>query len=189
MEKKNIPINFASETFWEFVQNIVLLSGFFLGWQLWRQHLHILAVGCAIASGIIGAWNIRVIERKFKGHDEPLKVTLTNSIAMPALMLIFIAYLSSKWSNWKTDLAVGMSAGISLATIQRLTIKAPLDLVRSAAFAIAFPVTLVGMRWLMTTLPVIVNILISTAVVTFLIVLIHRGSKKIPKPGGHKHGG
>lgn len=189
MKQNNPPMSFANEMFWEFAQNIVLLTGFFLGLRLWQQHLYTLALGCVIISGVIGAWNIRVIERQFKGHAEPLKVTLINSVAMPTLMVIFVTYLSAKWSNWRADIPVGIVAGIVLATVQRLPFKSPLDFARSMAFAVAFPVTLLGMRWLMTTLPTVVNILISTTIVTFIIVFIHQGSKKVQKSGGDKDGG
>lgn len=177
MADKTPQVGFFQEFFWEFVQNIVLLTGFFLSLAIWQQGRMGLALICMAAGGVLGAWNIRWIERKFKGHAEPLKVTWTNSAVMPILMLVFVAYLTAGWSNWLTDILIGALGGFALSAAQRLTLKAPLDLARSLAFASAFPLTLLAIRALMP-LPIILTILLSTTIVTLLIVGIHQGSKR-----------
>jgi hypothetical protein len=173
-------VGFLQEFFWEFVQNIVLLTGFFIALALWRQGQVGWAILCMLAGGVLGAWNIRWIEWKFKGHAESLKVTCTNSAMMPLLMLVFVAYLAAAWSGWLTDILVGALGGFALSAVQRLSIKAPLDWARSLAFAVAFPLTLVSIRAL-ATLPIISTILASTFIVTLLIVAIHQGAKKWKK--------
>ncbi|HNT75154.1 MAG TPA: hypothetical protein PKH77_09060 [Anaerolineae bacterium] len=177
MANSPLPVSFWQEFFWEFVQNIVLLTGFFIALALWRQGRFGPAVGCMLIGGVLGAWNIRWIEAKFKGHAESLKVTWTNSVMMPLLMLVFVAYLAASWSSGLTDLIIGAAGGFALSAAQRLSIKASLDVWRSAAFAIAFPLTLVSIRAL-ATLPLALTILASTFIVTLLIVAIHQGSKK-----------
>ncbi|MBN2004798.1 MAG: hypothetical protein JXA21_15680 [Anaerolineae bacterium] len=159
------------------MQNIVLLTGFFLSLTIWQRGRIGLALVCMVVGGVLGAWNIRWIEWKFKGHAEPLKVTWTNAIVMPVLMLVFVAYLTAGWSNWLTDVLFGALGGFTLSATQRLTLKAPLDLARSLAFAVAFPLTLVAIRAVMT-LSVIVTILLSTTIATLLIVSIHQVSKR-----------
>lgn len=177
MASESSPIGFWQEFFWEFVQNIVLLTGFFIALALWRRGLVGWAGVCMFVGGALGAWNIRWIEAKFKGHTESLKVTWTNSAMMPLLMLVFVAYLAAAWSNWLTDVLIGALGGFALSVAQRLSIKAPLDIARSVAFAVAFPLTLLSIRTL-ATLPLLFTILVSTFVVTLLIVAIHQGYKK-----------
>ncbi len=177
-------MSFFKEFVWEFIQNLVLLTGFFISLHVWQQGNVIIGMLCAIGGGILGAWNIRWIERAHKGHDEPIRVTLTNSIVMPLLIVVFVAYLAAGWSSWQSDLALGIVAGITLSVAQRAAIKAPLDIARSLAFALAFPITLLCIRWLAANAPVISSILVSTTVVTLPIVAIHQGSKKIKTTGG-----
>ncbi len=177
MDEKAPQVGFFQEFFWEFVQNIVLLTGFFLSLTIWRQGRIGLALVCMIVGGVLGAWNIRWIEWKFKGHAEPLKVTWTNSVVMPVLMLVFVAYLTATWSSWLTDVLIGALGGFALSAAQRLTLKAPLDLARSLAFAVAFPLTLLSIRAVMP-LHIVVTILLSTTIATLLIVAIHQASKR-----------
>jgi predicted Co/Zn/Cd cation transporter (cation efflux family) len=78
---------------------------------------------------------------------------------------------------------LGVAAGIVLSVAQRVAIQAPLDVARSLAFALAFPITLLCIRWLAENAPVVVSILVSTTVVTLPIVAIHQSSKKIKTSG------
>ncbi len=171
-------ISFLQEFFWEFVQNIVLITGFFGAFALWQQQARGLSLGIMLLSGVLGAWNIRWIEAHFKGHNESLRVTVINSVMMPLLMLVFVAYLSVHWSSWGTDILIGAMGGFMLSVAQRLAIKASLDVARSLAFAIAFPVTLLSIRGMLAIFPLFGTILMSTTIVTFLIVFIHQRSKK-----------
>ncbi|MBN1875954.1 MAG: hypothetical protein JXA33_17150 [Anaerolineae bacterium] len=181
-------IGFTQEVFWEFTQNIVLLTGFFVALHFWQKSQYVIAIVYILISGMGGAWNIRFIENRFKGHHESTTVTLTNSVMLPSLMFIFVAYLSASWSNWKTDCWIGMIGGLCLSVAQRLTIKAHLDSTRSIAFAIAFPLTLLSIRGLMLTSTVIINIFVSTILITLLIVIIHRSSKKKSTPKENQNG-
>lgn len=177
MANESSPVSFFQEFFWEFVQNIVLLTGFFIALAQWQKGRLGMALVWMLVGGVLGAWNIRWIEAKFKGHAESLKVTWTNSAMMPLLMAVFVAYLAAAWSSWLTDVLVGAVGGFALSAAQRLSIKASLDWWRSVAFAVAFPLTLLSIRAL-ATLPLISTILASTFIVTLLIVAIHQGSKK-----------
>ena len=170
---------------WEFIQNLVLLTGFFVSLHFWQQgkrHYWL----CAVGGGILGAWNIRWIERAHKGHDEPIRVTLTNSIVMPLLIVIFRHLFGGGWSSWQSDLALGIVAGIALSVAQRAAIKAPLDVARSLAFALAFPITLLCIRWLAANAPVIISILVSTTVVTLPIVAFIKARRKSRPQETHK---
>jgi len=171
-------ISFAQEFFWEFVQNIVLITGFFVALVVWQQQARGVALGIIVIGGVLGAWNIRWIEAKFKGHSESLRVTAANSLMMPVLMLVFVAYLAADWSHWGTDVLIGAVGGFVLSVVQRLAIKATLDVARSLAFVIAFPVTLLSIRGMLVSVSLLWTILISTTMVTFLIVFIHQRSKK-----------
>ena len=171
-------ISFAQEFFWEFVQNIVLITGFFVALAVWQQQARGVALGIIVIGGVLGAWNIRWIEAKFKDHSESLRVTAANSLMMPVLMLVFVAYLAVDWSHWGTDVLIGAFGGFALSVVQRLAIRAKLDVARSLAFAIAFPVTLLSIRGMLLVFPLLLTILMSTAIVTFLIVFIHQRSKK-----------
>lgn len=176
-------MSFLKEFVWEFIQNLVLLTGFFIALHFWQRGNVIIGVLCAVGGGILGAWNIRWIEHAHKGHAEPIRVTLTNSVVMPLLMVVFVAYLAAGWSSWQSDLALGLVAGVALSVAQRVAIQAPLDVARSLAFALAFPITLLCIRWLAANAPVSVSILVSTTVVTLPIVAIHQGSKRIKTSG------
>ena len=171
-------MSFFTEFIWEFIQNLVLLTGFFLSLSFWQKGNILLGLLCAIGGGILGAWNIRWIELKHKGHDEPLRVTLTNSVVMPLLMLGIVMYSAASWSNWLTDVLLGIVTGIALSVSQRIAIHAPLDVARSVAFALAFPITLLSIRWLVASMSIIISILVSTTIVTWLIVALHQRSKQ-----------
>jgi len=171
-------VSFLIEFFWEFVQNIVLIAGFFVAFAMWQQEARGLSLGIIALSGVLGAWNIRWIEAKFKGHNESLQVTVVNSLMMPLLMFVFVVYLSANWTGWGSDVLIGAIGGFMLSVVQRLVIKAPLDVARSFAFAIAFPALLSSTRGMLAIFPLPCTILTSTTIATFLIVFIHQRSKR-----------
>ncbi|MCP4415489.1 MAG: hypothetical protein GY805_02635 [Chloroflexi bacterium] len=158
---------------WEFIQNLPLITGLILALQLWRQDKWGTAVVCVVISSVIGSFMIRLTEVKIvTDHREPLSVTIMNIIVMSLLMLIFIFYLTARWSNWQVDLFVGGLAGVVLGAAQNLAAKKPIGIRHMTAFVFAFPLALIGIRTLVGILPTAITILTITIVVTVIISLI-----------------
>jgi hypothetical protein len=174
-------LSFTQEVFWEFAQNLPIVTSFFAALQLWQQGQQVAAIACSGIGGVAGALNIRAVERRFKGNAEPLRVTIANVLIMPLLMLAFVLYLSAGWSNWRTDLLAGTLAGVGLGAAQGLAIQGPIDVVRCAAFACAFPLTIVSTRVLVSAAPAPISVLASTTIVTLMICLIDYGFSR-PDP-------
>lgn len=170
-------MKFLQAFFWEFVQNLPLVIGFAVALELWQQRRGLGAVAVMLGGSTLGALTIRATEAKIvAGHREPWRVVMVNILVMTTLMLAIIAYLQTGWSNWATDIVGGIGAGIVLGIAQSLAAGEPIGIRHCLAFACAFPPALIGTRQLFAAqLPILVNVLIITAGVTFIITLLDYG--------------
>ena len=178
-------MKFWQAFFWEFVQNLPIVIGFAAALELWQKRQPLSALGVMLGGSTLGALTIRATESKIvAGHREPWRVVAVNILVMTTLMLAIIAYLQTGWSNWVTDIVGGIGAGIVLGIAQSLAAGEPIGLRHCLAFACAFPPALIGIRQLFATpLPLVVNILIITLGVTFIITLLDYGPLSFKKGG------
>lgn len=172
--------------FWESIQNLPLVAGFLLGLDAWQSGRWGLAVAWAVGGSALGALAIWATEARIvEGHREPFRVVLSNALVMGILSVAVIAYLSSAWSRWWTDLVAGSLAALLLGVSQDLAAgaagKEGIDWGHCAALALAFGCTLLGVRVLVAFLPPVANILVVTALSAMAVVLIDYGR---PDPGG-----
>lgn len=167
----------ARALFWESIQNLPLVAGFLLGLEAWGAGRWPVAVAWAVGGSALGALAIWATEARIvEGHREPLRVVLSNTLVMGVLAVAVIAYLSSPWSRWWTDLAVGSLAAVLLGASQDLAAGAArtagLDWHHAAALALAFGCTLLGVRVLVALMPAAANIVVVTLLSAVAVVLI-----------------
>jgi len=176
------PSDFGRIFFWEFVQNLPLIAGFLLALDLWQQAKLMLSLACMVGGSVAGSLVIWVTEARIvAGHREPLRVVVTNVVAIALLMLVLAAYLSAGWSRWWTDLVVGLLGGIALGVVQDLAAGSPVSVGHATAFALSFSLGLAGVRILSAALPLGASVLVVTATVTALICLMDYGLPRIER--------
>ena len=159
--------------FWEFVQNLPLIAGFLAGLHFWRGERPWLAGACLLGGSVVGSLLIWATESQMvEGHREPLRAVLVNVAVMAALMFVVVLYLAAGWSRWWTDLLVGGLVGMVLGIVQDLAARSPVGLRHCAAFALSFALGLAGVRLLAANLPLLINVLVITGVVTGGITLM-----------------
>ena len=162
--------------FWEFVQNLPLLTGFIMGLQFWRQDKRPAAIVCVAVGCVVAALTIRATEAKIvEGHREPVRVIVVNIVAMTLAASLLVAYQSSDWSTWKADIFLGALAGMIVGGVQSRVIQEPVAMSHCVAFAGAVSLGLIVIRTLTATLPVLASILLATALVTLVVGLIDYG--------------
>lgn len=108
---------FLKIVLWEALENAPILAAF-----LWAVKLHaenfllafiVLSIGAAASAALI-----HLTERKKYGIQPTLKETVVNFIVFSVMPIPFIFYVSANdiwWSNWLTDVLLGILAGISVA--------------------------------------------------------------------------
>jgi hypothetical protein len=171
-----LPAGLGKVVFWEFVQNLPLVAGFLFGLDFWQESRGWLALACMLAGSLSGSMLIWATESRIvTGHREPLRVVVTNVVVMVLLMLLAAAYLSARWSSVWTDLVIGLVGGALLGVAQDLVAHSPIGAGHCAALALAFTLGLVGVRLLVANLPIVVNVLIITVVVTVAVWLVDYG--------------
>jgi hypothetical protein len=171
-------MKFFRVIFWEFVQNLPLVIGFVLAFQFWKNEQWSGVLVAVIGSSILGPITIRATEPKkiHLDHHPPVRVLATNILVMALLMTGLIAYLLAPWSNWMTDVLVGILAASLLGTAQSVAAKEPISLRHCAAFAFAFPLALISFRTLLAfDRPAWENILIITSIITLIISVVDYG--------------
>lgn len=160
-------------TFWELAQNLFLVTGFMGAVELWQQGRWLPALLCMVGGSVAGALVIRFTESRIvAGHREPVRVVVANVLTMTFLMLVLTAYLSTGWSSWKLDLVAGALAGIVLGAVQDVVDRKMPSLKHCAAFAVAFPVALIGVRMLIYNLSLLWGVLVVSVLITLPIVVI-----------------
>jgi hypothetical protein len=108
---------FLTILFWETLENAPVLTGFLLAIRIQSQNLALafvyLLAGIALSVGLIHFTEVK----KFS-NQPTMKETLINFAVFIMLATPFIFYFSADgawWSNWVTDIALGMVAGGALA--------------------------------------------------------------------------
>lgn len=144
---------FCETLVWEFVQNVPVIYCFATAVWLWSHERRRSAVGLLIAGSVTGALVIRVTEVLADGGQEAWSVTLVNVVALSVMQVAFTAYTGAekRWSSWRTDLLLGVAAGVGLAVAQGLaapSIPVIAVILHSTALGISGALVLVGVRLL-----------------------------------------
>lgn len=165
--------------FWEFIQNLPLLTGFMMALRLWPQGKLGMAVVCLLTGSVVGSLAIHLTESRIvEGYREPWRATITNMVVITLLMLLYAVYLSALWSRWWTDLFIGLVGGSGLRITQDLVSRSSLNLGRCALFGLSCAITLIGLRVFSANFPMGLGILAATTVATVAIVLTDYGPWK-----------
>lgn len=138
---------------WESLENLPLLFGFVVAARLFGDNL---AAGLAVVIiGMgLGVFIARIVEPKLHkgGHQVRWRNTLINFVLFVALAIPFIHYFraDTRWISWKTDLLGGLAAGLLLTFVQSLHWTGPRSrmLLHGIAMLVAFPVIMVGLRFI-----------------------------------------
>jgi len=146
-------LRFLNALFWEFIQNLGLVPSVAAVW-LWARRERGRAVLTMLLSAATFSGAIFFTESAKVGRGGHMDTMLVNMLVLSALMFLIIPYLGAeaKWSNRKTDWAVGLAAGVCVALAQGLASpgRSPLVgiLLHSVALGVAGAIILVNMRLL-----------------------------------------
>jgi hypothetical protein len=167
-------MRFLKIFFWEFLQNIPIFTGFAWAFDSRMRGKPWIALACAVAGGICGAILIALTEsKKVPGHKETLPVVLTNILAITAFIFALVVYLSTKGTNWFTDLLLGSLAGTSLGLLQSMAARKKIDARHCVALALASALAILGIRILLNAgWSIWMNVLSTTILATLIISLI-----------------
>ncbi len=103
--------------FWEALENAPMLIGVLLAIRFQAQNLG-LALICLFVGTTSGVIAIHFTESKKFSNQPSVKETLTNCVVFFVLGTVLIFYFSGHnvwWSNWVTDMLLGIVAGGMLA--------------------------------------------------------------------------
>lgn len=165
---------------WESLENLPLLFGFVIAARLWEDNF--MAGLVALIAGMgLGVLITRYVEPMLhKGNHKVRWIsTLVNFMLFVVLAIPFVYYFraDTRWLNWKTDLIAGLASGLLLTFIQSLhwTGKKPRIVLHGAAMVVAFPVIMVGLRyiirlenWYMALFLTVLLILCSSLIITVI---------------------
>lgn len=176
-------MNFLKIIFWEYLQNLPIMTGFVWGLKLWQGGRYGVAAGCVILGSVVGAILIALTEgKKVPGFREPRSVLVTNIIVIIIIMLLVMVYLTERWSSWLTDLGVGILSGAGLAVLQSLAAKGKIGLIHCIALGTATPLVLISIRWLVSIgLSIWLNIALLSLLGTLVISVIDYLPDKLKK--------
>jgi len=171
-------MQFLKILFWETLENIPLFMGFLLAvrWQVnsWPLALFCLAIGI-----VLGVGAIHLTETKKFSNQPSLRETVTNGVVFMALALPFVFYFSGGnvwWSNWVTDILLGLVLGALLAFGESRGWSGTATLkTHTLAMAIAATLLLLGIRFIYQAEPLVLMLLaggVLTILVSALIVWI-----------------
>jgi hypothetical protein len=138
---------------WESLENLPLLFGFVFAARLWGDNLVSGLVVLAVGMGV-GVLVTRSVEPKLhQGQHEVRWLSASvNFILFVGLAIPFIYYfqVDTGWINWKTDILGGLVAGILLTFIQSTHWTGPKSrmILHGMAMLVAFPVIMLGLRYI-----------------------------------------
>ena len=140
----------------ESLENLPLLLGFVVAVRLWDENL-IAGLAALLVGMGIGVLIARTVEPKLHkgGHQVRWKSTLINFILFVGIAIPFINYFraDTRWLNWKTDLLVGLAAGLLLTFVQMAHWTGPKSrmLLHGVAMMVSFPIIMLGLRSIIRT--------------------------------------
>lgn len=167
-------MGFLKVLFWEYLQNLPILAGFFWAVDSWQAGRFWIAILCMLAGGMASAVLIYLTEsRKQLGYQEPKTVLLMNMAGMALLVFVIVLYFSARWSTWLTDLAIGVLCGLGLGISQSIAARKKINVVHALALGIASPLILILIRWsFINDWPIWMSIFLTSLLATLVIGLI-----------------
>lgn len=108
---------FLSILYWEALENAPLLTGFMLAARVWSENW-VLGFAYLVLGTASGAILIHFTETKKISNQPTPRETLTNFVVFTLLSLPFVFYFAARdawWSNWVTDIVLGILAGVTLS--------------------------------------------------------------------------
>lgn len=185
-------VRFLKIVFWETLENIPLFLGFLLAIKF-RSDSLLVAFICLVIGTTLGSGLIHFTEIKKYSNQPSLKETLTNFLVFTFMAVPFIFYFSTVdvwWSNWVTDLGLGIISGGGIALSESWGWNnAKVSTVRTHAISMAIAATLLfmGIRILH---PLPLGIVLSaglglTLVVSIIISRIDYWPIKPAEPSAH----
>ena len=138
---------------WESLENLPLLFGFVIAARLWGDNLPA-GLAVLVAGMGLGVLVTHFVEPKLHRGNRKVRwaSTLVNFLLFVILAIPFVYYFraDTRWINWKMDLLAGLAAGLLLTFIQSLhwTGAKSRMLLHGAAMLVAFPVIMLGLRFI-----------------------------------------
>ena len=141
---------------WESLENLPMIFGFVIAARLWEESLPAGLAALIVGMGL-GVLITRLVEPKL--HKAKHEVRWVNALANFALFVLlaipFLYYFSAgtAWLNWKTDLLGGLVAGLTMTFLQSMhwTGTKSRMFLHGAAMMVAFPVIMLGLRYIIRT--------------------------------------
>jgi hypothetical protein len=144
--------------FWDVIENLPIALGFLTAVRLRRKQVLL-----ALTSLMLGAVGTSLLIHLIQGyrlsgvpeldHPPTLVGMFVNMVFIMGMSIPLVFYCSTEvwWSNWKTDVVLGLLAGMGLALAQAAfgwsvdVFHIPLHVI---ALALSSPVFLLGVRYL-----------------------------------------
>lgn len=173
---------FGSVMFLEAVQNVPLIGGFVAAYAFWLRSGWLVAVSI-LAGSVLSALSMFPTEgRIFSGHRESTRAFVANVAIFSLLMLAFTAYMRAHWSNYWTDLVGGLVAGAALGTGQDMAARERIGVVRILALGVSCMVSLLVVRFTITTWHPLVCFVIVTLWFTLAMGGYKLWRRRVPPP-------
>jgi hypothetical protein len=138
---------------WESLENLPLLFGFVCAARIWGDGFVAGLIFLVVGMGV-GVLVTRSVEPKLHQgqHEVRWLSTLVNFVLFVGLAIPFIYYFQAKtgWISWKTDILGGLVAALLLTYIQSTHWTGPKTrmVLHGAAMLVAFPVIMLGLRYI-----------------------------------------
>jgi hypothetical protein len=139
--------------FWESLENLPMILGFVLAARLWGENTlsGLIALVLGMAGGVFVTRQVEPKLHKEK-HEVRWRSVLVNFLLFVALAIPFIYYFRAEtsWFNWITDLLGGIAAAFLLTFVQSTHWRGskPRMLLHGAAMVVAFPIIMLGLRFI-----------------------------------------
>ena len=173
-------MRFLRPLFWESIQNLPMIMGFMVAARL-LGYSFLLALLALMTGILLGNLVMHITEPKL--HTEPtdstLKGTFINIVAFVVLSIPFLFYFTADnlWFSWRTDLILGVAAGILLTLVQSTAWEGDKSrmLLHGLAMAVSFPLIIIGIRgsltidsWLLMLLAGALITILASAVIVLI---------------------
>jgi len=138
---------------WESLENLPLLFGFVVAARLWDGSILAGLVALIVGMGL-GVLVTRTVEPRLHKTKRDVRwvSVMINFLLFVGLAVPFIYYFhaDTAWLNWKTDLLGGLVTALILTFVQSTHWSGPKSrmLLHGAAMLVAFPVIMLGMRYI-----------------------------------------
>lgn len=162
---------------WESLENLPMILGFVIAARLWEGNFLLGVVVLIVGMGL-GVLVTRLVEPKLHKAKHEVRWTsvLINFVLFLGLAIPFLYYFraDSRWLNWRTDLLGGLAAGLLLTVFQSTHWTGPKSrmILHGAAMMVAFPVIMLGLRYIVRAEGWGISILLAFLLTLFASLII-----------------